>query len=89
MSSGSGTVYVVELSVAILLLFDASVATTVTLYVPGAPAAVIVPAHVSLATSVSTTLSAVTLAMPDSSVTLTVTLIDPFGATSVGSSTTE
>nr|QNO48501.1 hypothetical protein IMNOINEI_00001 [Methanosarcinales archaeon ANME-2c ERB4] len=43
----------------------------------------------SLPASASEAPSAVTLAMPDLSVTVTVTVIDPFGATSVGSSKTE
>ena len=66
-----------------------SIATTVTLYVAGVLGAIIVPSHVSFPTSVSEILSAVTLAMPESSVTFTVTLINPFGATSVRLSATE
>ena len=81
MSPGSVTVYAAKVS---LLLFAASIATTVTLYSPEAFAAVIVPVHVSFPASASSLPSAVTLATPDiSSVTLTVTLIGSFGSTSV------
>ena len=85
--SGSFTSYVVPLSVASLPA--TSVATTVTVYVSAALSAVIAPSQVSL-TSVSATSLAVTLATPESaSAAVTDTLIDPFGATTAGSSTTE
>ncbi len=87
--AGSLTSYVVPLFVATLLLFDASVATTVMLYVPGAHAAVIMPTYVSLAVSTSAMPPAVTLAMPDSSVAVTVTSIDPFGRVTTGSIATD
>ncbi len=82
----SNTSYVVLLSSATLP--DASVATTVTLYIPAALSAFIMPSHVPL-TSVSATSSAVTLNTPAASVATTVTLIDSFGTTLVRSIATE
>nr|QNO48502.1 hypothetical protein IMNOINEI_00002 [Methanosarcinales archaeon ANME-2c ERB4] len=89
-SSSTCTVYVAESSVALLAFSELSVATTVTLCTPDALSAVISPSHMSFSTSASGVPLAVTLAMPDSSsVTVTVTVTNPFGATSVGLSTTE
>ena len=83
------TVYIAELSVTLLEFVELSIATTVTLYVPGVLAAVIVPSHMSFPASVSGTSLAVTLAILELSVTLTVTVIGSFGSTSVRLSATE
>ena len=80
------TSYVFELSSSTLA--NSSVATTVTLCTPASLSAVIVPFQMPLS-STSGSLLAVTLATPDASVAITATLIDPFGATTVGLSSTE
>ena len=82
----SSTSYVLELSSATLA--NSSVATTVTLCTPDMLSAGIVPSQISV-TSVSSSPLAVTLATPDASVAITATLINPFGATTVGLSSTE